>query len=438
MKIISSYGIQVVGRVNFKDTTKIYRSALSFVVDVVNKEWGFIQQIKHPHAKQIAVEKLIHSTKDRSAKYLFDFRFPKFPSYLRRAVCSEAIGIVSSYRSNLENWKANPVGKEPRLPLGHNAYPTFYDKNMFMETDDPTVIQLKLYQRNDWIWVSVKLRGTDVKYLRKYWTHVKPCAPVLEKRYGKYYLRFAFKETVELVDAPVEERRICAVDLGLNSDAVCSIMKADGTVVARKFINFPTEKDHLSHVLNRIKRQQREQGSHSVRNFWHYATRLNDELAKKIAAAITEFAVLYSVHTIVFEYLDLKGKKRDSKRQKLHLWKKNAIQDYVTHKAHRCGIHISHICAWGTSKYAYDGSGTLKRDEKNHAKATFQSGKQYNCDLSASYNIGARYFIRELLKPLPERERSHLQAKVPGSERRTLCTWITLRHLAAATQLNVA
>ena len=438
MNITSSYGTQIVGRVNFKDTTKIYRDALSFVVDVVNKEWNFIQQIKHPHAKQIAVEKLIHSTKDRNAKCLFDLRFPKFPSYLRRAVCSKAIGIVSSYRSNLKNWKENPVGKEPRLQLEHNAYPAFYDKNMYLKTEDPTVIQLKLYQRNDWIWVDVKLRGTDVKYLRKYWMHVKPCAPVLEKRYGKYYLRFAFEESIELIEAPVEERRICAVDLGINSNAVCSIMKADGTILKRKFINFASDKDHLDHVLNRIKRQQREHGPHTVRNFWRYATRLNDELAKKIAAAITEFAVLYSVHTIVFEYLDFKGKKHGSKRQKLHLWKRNAIQDYVTHKAHRCGIHISHICAWGTSKYAYDGSGTLKRDEKNHALATFQSGKQYNCDLSASYNIGARYFIRELLKPLPERERSLIQAKVPGSGRRTLCTWITLRQLAAAMQLNVA
>lgn len=30
-----------------------------------------------------------------------------------------------------------------------------------------------------------------------------------------------------------------------------------------------------------------------------------------------------------------------------------------------------------------------------------QTGKQYNCDLNASYNIGARYDIRELLKTLP-------------------------------------
>ena len=232
MNITSSYDTQIIGSVDFKDTTKIYREALSFVVDVVNKEWDFIRQIKLSHAKQIAVEKLIHSTKDRNAKYLFDLRFPKFPSYLRRAVCSKAIGIVSSYRSNLKNWKENPVGKEPRLQLEHNAYPAFYDKNMYLKTEDPTVIQLKLYQRNDWIWVDVKLRGTDVKYLRKYWMHLKPCAPVLEKRYGKYYLRFAFEESIELIEAPVEERRICAVDLGINSDAVCSIMKADGTTIA--------------------------------------------------------------------------------------------------------------------------------------------------------------------------------------------------------------
>lgn len=110
----------------------------------------------------------------------------------------------------------------------------------------------------------------------------------------------------------------------------------------------------------------------------------------------------------------------------------------VTHKTHRCGIRISHICAWGTSKYAFDGSGTLKRDDKNRALATFQSGKRYNCDLSVSYNIGAHYFIRELLNPLPEKERSQLQAKVPGVERRTLCTLSTLQHLAAEMQLAVA
>ena len=63
MNITSSYDTQIIGSVDFKDTTKIYREALSFVVDVVNKEWDFIKQIKLSHAKQIAVEKLRFTTR---------------------------------------------------------------------------------------------------------------------------------------------------------------------------------------------------------------------------------------------------------------------------------------------------------------------------------------------------------------------------------------
>ena len=111
------------------------------------------------------------------------------------------------------------------------------------------------------------------------------------------------------------------------------------------------------------------------------------------------------------------------------MWKRNSIQDYVEHKAHRCGIRISRICAWGTSKLAFDGSGALERDETNRALATFASGKQYNCDLSASYNIGARYFVRELLKPLPAMVRSQLSANVPDVERRIQVTLATLKVL---------
>ena len=50
-------------------------------------------------------------------------------------------------------------------------------------------------------------------------------------------------------------------------------------------------------------------------------------------------------------------------------------------------------------------------------------------DLSASYNIGARYFIRELLKPLSETERSLLEAKVPSVKRRTSCVYADLKEL---------
>ena len=60
----------------------------------------------------------------------------------------------------------------------------------------------------------------------------------------------------------------------------------------------------------------------------------------------------------------------------------------------------------------------------------FLSGKIYNCDLNAAYNIGARYFVREIVKTLPARERSRLEAKVPAVCARSTCT------LAALISLN--
>ena len=99
-------------------------------------------------------------------------------------------------------------------------------------------------------------------------------------------------------------------------------------------------------------------------------------------------------------------------------------------KAHRLGIRVFRVCARKTSALAYDGSGALDRDPKNHSLATFGNGKQYSCDLSASYNIGARYYIRELLKPVPETERSALEAKVPAVQRRTSCVYADLIELS--------
>ena len=83
----------------------------------------------------------------------------------------------------------------------------------------------------------------------------------------------------------------------------------------------------------------------------------------------------------------------------MFMWRKRDIQKRCEHQAHRNGMRISRICAWNTSRLAYDGTGTVAHDSRNHSLCVFQTGKRYNCDLSASYNIGARYFIRELLPP---------------------------------------
>lgn len=438
MKIVSSYKAQIISANVFRPTVEIYRKALSFLIETFNKEWPVISVISDALERQNFAEKLVHSTKFNKAVYpQFDKDYHKFPSYLKRSVISSALGSISSYHSNLKNWESNDKkGKEPALQCDRYAMPVFYRDNSYKTTANPDEVSLKLYIENDWKWVTVRLLHTDVRYLEKKWTGVKSSAPILEKHYGKYYLRFAFEEDVKLSSTDTADRKICAVDLGVNTDAVCSIMDSKGTVLARKFIDFPSDKDRIEHITNRIKKHQREHGNDSVKRFWSYATNLNTEHANKVAEAIVSFAVSQGVNCIVFERLDMNGKKRGKNKQKLTLWRKDTIQSVAAHKAHRNGIRVSHVCAWGTSKLAFDGSGEVKRDNDNHSLCTFKSGKRYNCDLSASYNIGARYFIRELLKPLPATERSRIGAKVPNIERRTSNTLSTL--MALSKELNAA
>ena len=268
-----------------------------------------------------------------------------------------------------------------------------------------------------------------MEYLRRNWKGKKASAPTLEKRQRRYFLRFFYTEEVTLTKTPAEEQIICSVDLGINTDAVCTIMRSDGTVLGRKFINFPSEKDRMYRVLGRIRRFQREHSSVQAGGRWEYASRLNAELARKIAGAVSAYAEEHHSDVIVFEYLEMQGKIAGNKKQKLHLWRKRDIQKRCEHQAHRKGMRVSRICAWNTSRLAYDGSGAVLRDGKNHSLCTFSTGKRYHCDLSASYNIGARYFIRELLKPRPATERFLLEVKVPSVKRRTSCVYADLREL---------
>lgn len=213
-------------------------------------------------------------------------------------------------------------------------------------------------------------------------------------------------------------------------------MCADGTILGRHFLKLSKEQDSLTHAINRIKKAQ-QHGNRKMPRLWAKVNGINDRIAVKTAQFIMDIAVLYSADVIVFEHLDLNGKKHGSKKQKLHLWKSRYVQSMVTIKAHRLGIRISHVNAWGTSRLAFDGSGrVLRGDESEKTNSSysiceFQNGKIYNCDLNASYNIGARYFIRELLKSLNESLRLQLEAKVPQVCKRSTCTFSTLIRMNA-------
>jgi IS605 OrfB family transposase len=262
----------------------------------------------------------------------------------------------------------------------------------------------------------------------------KQCAPTLQKRGKEWHLDFPFEEKVTLSKTDISEQTVVAVDLGINNAATVSIMRSDGTILGRRFLRLAKETDHLAHSIGRIKKAQ-QHGNHKTPRLWAKAKGINHDISVKTANFIMDVAEIYNADVIVFEHLDVQGKKRGSKKQRLHLWRSQEVQSIVANKAHRCGMRVSHVNAWGTSKFAYDGSGTVLRGKdaglKTYSMCKFANGKIYNCDLSASYNIGARYFIRETLKSLPETVRLRTEAKVPQCSKRSTCTLSTLISLNA-------
>ena len=255
MEITSSYGVEI-RKVNVPVslTYRIYREAVRVLALFYDTVWEELSAITDRKERFNHAEHLVHGTKKNRAVYDFDSLFPKMPSYLRRSAITHALGAVSSYRTRFAQWEeGGKEGKPPVLGERTHAMPVFYRKNMY-EKGEGDMASLKLYNGKDWVWVKARLLHTDMEYLRK------------------------------------GGQRICAVDLGLNSDAACSIMEADGTVCARKFINFADDKDRLWKVLDRIRKMCRDHGPKSTGGLWKYAVRCNGELSKKTAAAIVRFA----------------------------------------------------------------------------------------------------------------------------------------------------
>ena len=435
MQIYTTYKVKIKHYNHiFKDTVAVYRNAVDYLIDVCDANWDELSKIDGSLNKQRYIETLVHATKDNPVPmYDFDKKFYKMPSYLRRGAISEAIGKVSSYRSNLANWELNPNGKKPSMPKAGYVFPSMYRTVMYNQTDTYEA-QIKVYIRNTWDWITVQLRKSDMDYIRRRCKERKQCAPTLQKRGKEWFLDFPFEENVKLCKTNIKDQTVVAVDLGINSAATISVMRSDGTILGRHFCKFPKETDHLTHSINRIKKAQ-QHGNFKTPRLWAKAKGINHDIAIKTANFIVDVAVLYNADTIVFEHLDRKGKLKGSKKQRLHMWRCKEVQSIVINKAHRLGMHISHICAWGTSKLAYDGSGYVSRGRNGgfntYELCRFSNGKVYNCDLSASYNIGARYLIRELLKSVPEKARLRIEAKVPQCSKRSTCTFSTLVSLNA-------
>jgi transposase, IS605 orfB family len=401
----------------------IYRQVLTFLIPIINDAWEELSQYEFANQKYNQIEKWVHSSQNNQALFDFDQQFPKLPSYLRRSAIVTALGIVSSYRSKLANWEVNPVGQIPKLQLVHYEYPAYYKGNLFKNFDTiHQTIELKVFKNGDWVFEQYRLKQSDCTYYKRYLAGKKQNVPILQKKGRRFYATFSYEENVQLV--PEESiNKICAVDLGLGTDATCSIMDKDGTVYARKFISFSTEHDRLHTQLGRIKRNQKR-GSYHNKTLWRSVAGITQDIADKTVKAILDFGNEYGVDVFVLEYLDFKGK---NAVKRAHFWRYKRIYKVLAQKAHQHGLRIARVNARYTSRLAFDGSGWSKRGceiapDTSYSTLQFATGKFYNADLNASYNIGARFFIRHLLKTVTATQRLALEAKVPQVAKRSTCT----------------
>ena len=440
---VVSYNVEVINNTNklrhiVANTLALYNSALNYVCDVVLKHYDEINELNNLEGRMY-LEHLIHNTKNNVAKYDFDSIYYKLPCYLLRDIESKAIGHIFSYKSNLDNYKKERYNKisngkkfkkrEPSLSKC-NLLPSFYKGNMYKMISD-NKIALKIYEDNDWKYEEFKLKKNDLKYINK--INGKRYNPEIKIIGKKIYIKFTFEiEDLKLQDKELNKRIICGVDLGVNNDATISIMNYEGTILGRHFIN-TNNKDLMNHLLNKKRKIQRNSGNYKYLRNLHINNKINsinENIVNHTVNQIIKICLSYGVDVIVFENLRHKFKRaKRSFRARLHRWRKIAIYNKVYEMAHRNGIRVSTVNPNGTSKYAYDGSGLVERDNDNYSICKFVSGKTYNCDLSASYNIAARYYIRETLKPLDVNSRSELETKASLALSGTKLTYNTFKVL---------
>ena len=176
MRTVSSYGVELRKQnIPIRQTLDIYRSAVSCLIEIYAQIWDELAVITEPKNRFNTAEHLVHTTKKNQARFDFDLRFPKMPSYLRRSAIQHALGSVSSYKTRLELWKKmDQKGGTPKLVCGNHAMPVFYRDVMYSEdTEEKDGAYLKLYDSHDWKWFRVSLSHTDMEYLRKNWTGKK-------------------------------------------------------------------------------------------------------------------------------------------------------------------------------------------------------------------------------------------------------------------------
>lgn len=441
-------------RADIKCTLVAYRRAVRALCGVIQTHWPELGSLSAKGKCQAIEALFHPTAKRPVVRYLALERiFGKMPSYLRRAAIEAAYGVVRSFLSNYDNWLAGDIGGKPR-ELGSrtprmgfsNVFPPLYGGNMLLvgvrelpkslrAKDQPGFIgpQRKPASANQlaaraakadefatpYGSVRVKLLGPQGEWA--FSAPLRLCgkpkrlgdlsamalSPTLMQRGAKAWL-----------SCPVESRppkyvsndalthrttpfRVCAVDVGINTAATSAIVDATGTVIARKFTTCARHNDQRDKLGSAIALRHAQScgssgkltpGQSFCASLYRRIEGLNLDAARTMAREIVQFAQSRQAELIVVENLKGWKPKGGSRKQRprFHRFQHRMLIQCIHLKAQELGMRVLEVYARGTSRWAYDGSGQVRRSNTNAQMATFASGKQYNADLNGALNIAAR------------------------------------------------
>lgn len=422
------------------NTVKEYRRLCRFLATVVCTHWVDLGSLSSDELVP-AVERLVHGTaKNPCPKYpQINRAFHKFPSYLRRAAIMFASGQVSSYMTRYRDWQCGQSrirrdAKPPILNSSAGCYPALY-KGQCYKLHGFGQVEIKVFTGSDWVWTTMPI--VTLRERHKILTNqIK--SPSLIVNDKSCHLSVPFECHPEKVEG---DGVVVAVDLGINTTATVTVVKHDGTVIHREFIHPGRDIDRRDKRLKSVSMSAKKtigKGGKLAKGFckntYRKCRNINQQIGHIVSSRITWIAQTYKADAIVFE--DLKGwkpkggKKRSNLKQKFHGWLKSLIANLTTNKWAELGGKTITVIAAYTSKLAYDGSGNVKRDKNNYALATFSSGKRYNCDLNASYNIAARGWQKLDSRKDYEKRPSKKSGRLPRSWACLCDLWSTDLRLA--------
>ena len=85
MRTVSSYGVEIRKQnIPVRQTMEIYRQAVGYLTEIYAQVWEELRKIPETKKRFNTAEHMVHMTKKNTARFDFDLRFPKMPSYLRR------------------------------------------------------------------------------------------------------------------------------------------------------------------------------------------------------------------------------------------------------------------------------------------------------------------------------------------------------------------